>query len=201
MDALAELLDADAPARMFAADHTLWAPEPTEITNRLGWLSEPDRMRHEITALHQFVHDVRSAGIDQVLWCGMGGSSLFPELLAGSALPSADAPRMVVLDSSHPAAVLRAHEFARSAPTLVVVASKSGGTIETRSHLDYLWHHLPGGDHFAAVTDAGSALDALAHEQGFRSVFHANPNIGGRFSALSHFGQIGRAHVELPVTQ
>ena len=66
MDALAELLDADAPARMFAADHTLWAPEPTEITNRLGWLSEPDRMRHEITALHQFVHDVRSAGIDQI---------------------------------------------------------------------------------------------------------------------------------------
>lgn len=193
MDALADLLAADAPTRMFSGDHTLWAPDPTEITNRLGWLSEPQRMVGEITALQHFVDDVRGAGIDRVLWCGMGGSSLFPELLATSALTAQDAPAMLVLDSSHPTAVLRAHEFAAQAPTLVVVASKSGGTIETRSHLDYLWDALPGGDHFAAVTDAGSALDSLASERAFRGVFHANPNIGGRFSALSHFGLVAAA--------
>ncbi len=193
MDAVADLIANDAPTRLFTADHTLWSPDPTEITNRLGWLDEPVRMRSELDTLARFVDTVRSDGIEQVLWCGMGGSSLFPELLSTSSLPAPDAPAMSVLDSSHPAAVLRAHDFASAAPTLVVIASKSGGTIETRSHLEYLWHHAPDPNRFAVVTDAGSALDSLATERGFRGVFHANPNIGGRFSALSHFGIVAAA--------
>src|SRR5690606_25551293 len=72
--------------------------------------------------------------------------------------------------------------------TLVVAASKSGSTIETRSHLAHFWERFPLGPHFVAITDPGSALESLATERGFRSVVHGVPEIGGRFSALSAFG-------------
>src|SRR5690606_27705974 len=100
-----------------------------------------------------------------------------------------------VLDTSHPAAVVRAADRAADSPTLHCFASKSGGTIETRCHLDYLWARDGEPARFVAVTDAGSPLDALAAERRFRAVFHANPEIGGRFSALSHLGLVPGALV------
>ncbi len=182
-----DLLANHAASRLFAHDYTLWSDEPTEITNRLDWLTEPHRIRNDLDAIRSFADDARNNGVDRVVWCGMGGSSLFPELLATSGLTAPDSPAFMVLDSSHPQAVLRAEAFANGGTPLVVVASKSGGTIETRSHLEYLLHHLPHAQ-FAVVTDAGSALDQLASARNFRGIFHANPNIGGRYSALSHFG-------------
>lgn len=193
METNRDLIDAHAIDRLFAGDHTLWAPEPTEISNRLEWLTEPTAIHSQLDRLSAFTDRVGSAGIEQVVWCGMGGSSLFPDLLARSALRAPDSIPFIVLDSSHPNAVLHAHEFADHAPTLFMVASKSGGTIETRSHLEYFWHHFANRAHFGVVTDAGSALDTFARTNNFFAMWNANPNIGGRYSALSHFGIVAAA--------
>ena len=190
MESRNTLVSSRAIERLFDGDHTLWSDSPTELTNRLGWLTEPKAMVAQIPQLNAFMDSVESLGIDRVLWCGMGGSSLFPDLLAESSLRATDGLLFEVLDSSHPNAVRAAHAFARDGHALIVVASKSGGTIETRSHLEYLWEHLNGKVEFAAVTDAGSALDINARSKDFLGVFNANPNIGGRFSALSHFGML-----------
>ena len=193
MESRNTLISSRAIERLFAGDYTLWSESPTELTNRLGWLTEPAVMREEIPTLNRFVESVHTHAVDRVLWCGMGGSSLFPDLLAASALRSNNGLLFNVLDSSHPNAVRAAHTFASEGRALVVVASKSGGTIETRSHLEYLWEHLNGQAEFAAVTDAGSALDTNARSKNFLAVFNANSNIGGRFSALSHFGLVAAA--------
>ncbi len=187
------LLTEHAPSRLFAHDHTLWSSDPTEIANRLGWTDEPDRMRDDVDRLRAFADAAAVDGIDHVVWCGMGGSSLFPELLTTSPLVAKGAPSMRVLDTSHPAAVARALTEAREHNTLYAFASKSGGTVETRSHLDYFWAASGEPARFVAITDPGSALDKLATERGFRGVFHANSEIGGRYSALSHFGVVAAA--------
>ena len=190
MNSTTELISDRAATRLFNGDYTLWSQSPDEIANRLDWLTEPRRMQAEIANLVEFANRAREDGCDRVVWCGMGGSSLFPELLATSRIIGADHPEFLVLDSSHPAAVQDAHAFASEGRALFVIASKSGATIETRSHLEYFWHHFGDPAQFAVVTDAGSALDSFANEHGFRHAFHANPNIGGRYSALSHFGLV-----------
>ena len=192
-----ELRERDAVARLFAHDHTLWQDDPTDVENRLGWLDEPQRMQGEVDSLLAFARDLEADGLDHVVWCGMGGSSLFPELLvatlaAGKVQPR-PGPAFTVLDSSHPAAVAR---VARTVPldrTLFCFASKSGGTIETRSHLEYFRTLVARPSQIVAITDAGSALDSLARTDGYRAVFNANPDIGGRYSALSHFGMVPAA--------
>ncbi len=195
-----DLIANHAIRRLFDGDFTLWSESPTEITNRLGWLTEPAAMIDRIPDVRSFVDAVRAHNIDRVVWCGMGGSSLFPELLAASELIGAEPIQFRVLDSSHPHAVLSAHGFADEGNTLFVCASKSGGTIETRSHLEYFWHHFHANAQFAAVTDAGSALDGIARERNFLGVFNANPNIGGRYSALSHFGVVAAALLDVDIS-
>ncbi len=193
----AELHERNAVARLSSHDHTLWQDDPTEIANRLGWLEEPQRMQGEVDTLLAFSRDLERDEIDQVVWCGMGGSSLFPELLtatlgAGKVQPR-PGPSFTVLDSSHPAAIARVAETVPLDRTLFCFASKSGGTIETRSHLEYFRTLVAKPSQLAVVTDAGSALDTLARADGFRAVFNANPDIGGRYSALSHFGMVPAA--------
>ena len=193
----AELRDRDAVAKLFAHDHTLWQEDPTEVANRLGWLGEPERMQTEVDNLRAFARDLERDGLEHVVWCGMGGSSLFPELLAATVAAGKVSPRpgpaFTVLDSSHPAAVARVAATVPHDRTLFCFASKSGGTIETRSHLDYFRTLVTGPHQLAVVTDAGSALDQLARAENFRAVFNANPDIGGRYSALSHFGMVPAA--------
>ncbi|HEY1737873.1 MAG TPA: glucose-6-phosphate isomerase [Acidimicrobiia bacterium] len=200
-DAVNELIEQHAATRMFDGDHTLWSPDPTEIANRLGWLDEPEHMSSALDAVQRATDDAKARGIRHVVWCGMGGSSLFPELLAGSALVATDAPSFTVLDTSHPAAIARAAEAADAVSTLYVFASKSGGTLETRSQLDFFWARSGDPAHFAVVTDAGSALDKLATERGFSAVHHATPTIGGRYSALSHFGVVAASLLGVDVTE
>ncbi len=201
-DATAELESRHAVAKLFGFDHTLWQDDPAEVANRLGWLSEPARMQGEVDTLRSFAEGVAADGFRHVVWCGMGGSSLFPELLSASVAHSGRAAPAVafsVLDSSHPAAVAR---IARRVPlehTLFCFASKSGGTLETRSHLDFFRARVAGPHQLVAITDTGSALDRLARDEGFRAVFNANPDIGGRYSALSHFGMVPAALLGLDV--
>ncbi|HEX8804293.1 MAG TPA: hypothetical protein VF743_08865, partial [Acidimicrobiales bacterium] len=136
-----------------------------------------------------------AAGIDHVLLMGMGGSSLFPEVLARATAPdgpapASGAPRLHVLDTTDPAAVARLAGELPPERTLHVAASKSGSTLETRSHLAWAWDRHPDPARFAVITDPGSALAELARERGFAAVWENRPDIGGRYSALSLFGVV-----------
>ncbi len=191
--------DEEAVARLWAQDRTLWAADPApEIADRLGWLTLPDAMRPEVPALEAFAAEVAAAGITHVVLLGMGGSSLAPEVFARTFAPRPGYPVLLVLDSTHPGAVQAVDEQADPATTLFVVSSKSGTTIEPNSFLAHCWARaaalLPEpGRHFAAITDPGTSLAALARDRGFRAVFAANPEVGGRFSALSPFGLVPAA--------
>jgi transaldolase / glucose-6-phosphate isomerase len=122
---------------------------------------------------------------DAVVLLGMGGSSLAPEVLRRSF----GAETFHVLDTTHPTAIRRLEERLELERTLFIVSSKSGSTLETRSHADYFWERSrQNGQRFVAVTDPGSELERVAAERGFFDVFPGEPTIGGRYSALSMFG-------------
>jgi glucose-6-phosphate isomerase len=191
-DAIAELQERDAVRRMWAGDHTLWADDPTELADRLGWLRAPGEMGGALDEIAAVVAGCQADGLTDVVVMGMGGSSLFPEVLARSFPPTTGGLRLHVLDSTDPAAVGRVAAL-DPATTLYVSSSKSGTTIETRSHLEFFWDHVARGDRFVAITDPGSELAALATERGFRHVFENRPDIGGRYSALSYFGLVPAA--------
>jgi transaldolase/glucose-6-phosphate isomerase len=177
--------------RIWEKDPTLWGGDEStpELSDRLGWLTIADRMQDEVEDLQKFVSELQGAGITQVLLLGMGGSSLAPEVFRRSFGTNENGLELHVLDSTDPAAVRAAEAQIDLEHTLFVVSSKSGGTIETLSHFRYFWERTGGaGDRFVAITDPGSPLQQLATERGFRRVFEADPEIGGRYSALSHFG-------------
>jgi hypothetical protein len=130
-------------------------------------------------------------GCDTVVLLGMGGSSLAPEVLRRAFGSAA----FHVLDTTHPQAIRGLGEQLDLEHTLFVSASKSGSTLETRSHTDYFWRLAPRGEQWVAITDPGSELAALAQERKFAAVFVGEPTIGGRYSALSPFGLVPAALV------
>jgi transaldolase / glucose-6-phosphate isomerase len=179
-----------APAELVAR---IWERDPTVWTGNdeakwLGWLDEPMRMRSRIGDLLRFVEDLTAPGIvDTFVLLGMGGSSLAPEVIRRTF----ESESFHVLDTTHPAAVRRITDQLDLDRTLFVAASKSGTTLETRCHLDYFWERAgKRGELFAAITDPGSELEALARERKFAGVFDGEPTIGGRYSALSVFGLV-----------
>jgi len=191
--------EGDAVARLWAGDHALWTREPApEIQDRLGWLALPEAMLPEVPSLSAFADQVVADGIHQVVLLGMGGSSLAPEVFARTFGSRPGYPELLVLDSTHPGAVRAVDERVDPAATLFLVSSKSGTTIEPLSFLHHFWERFAAatarpGRHFAAITDPGTSLARLAGERGFRRVFAARPDVGGRFSALSHFGLVPAA--------
>lgn len=191
----------NAVQRLWRMDHTLWQEQPTEIANRLNWLTSPQEMLERLEELDAFAAEVHDAGYTHVLWSGMGGSSLFPQVLQQAFGTTGKGLALTVLDTSHPAAVARAARDLPPEHTLYVFASKSGGTLETRCQLDYFWDRLPAPSQYVVITDEGSGLDRLAQERGFRRVFHNNPNLGGRYSALSHFGLVAGALLGVDVRE
>jgi glucose-6-phosphate isomerase/transaldolase/glucose-6-phosphate isomerase len=192
-------------ARLWAKDHTLWKPDPTEIANRLGWLTVAEQLREKVGPLQTFAHSVRAAGFRDVVLLGMGGSSLGPEVLRCSFGSARGFPRLWVLDSTVPGFVRQVTKAITPSRTLFILASKSGGTIEVTS----LYAHFSalvakakknaGGAQFIAITDPGTSLGALAHERGFRTTFTNPPDIGGRYSVLSYFGLVPAALMGLDV--
>jgi hypothetical protein len=167
----------------------IWERDPGVWTGSgeaqwLGWLDEPLRMQEQLDEIRRFAESLHEE-VDAVVLCGMGGSSLAPEVLRRTF----GADGFHVLDTTHPRAVRALEEKLDLERTLFVSSSKSGTTLETRSHTDYFWEKNGGrGELFAAVTDPGSELERLARERGFRAVFAGEPSIGGRYSALSPFG-------------
>jgi glucose-6-phosphate isomerase len=190
--ALGELEARHALDRLRAGDHTLWQDDPTEVADRLGWLPVIPEMQARVGELEAFAERARADGLVHGVLLGMGGSSLFPEVLART-FPG-DRFDLRVLDTTDPAAIRRVADELDLDRCLFLAASKSGTTIETRTQLDHFWE-LTGGDpaRFAVVTDPGSELAAWGHDHDVRAVFENRPDIGGRFSALSLFGLVPAA--------
>jgi len=183
--------------RIEGRDHTVWKPSPAEITNRLGWLDLSRRMPVRIGEVEAVVKDVRAAGYNFVLLLGMGGSSLAPEVFRKVFGLAEGYLNLEVLDSTDPGAILSHVACLDWEKTLFVVSTKSGGTIETLSLMKYFYNLTAAklgkektGAHFLAITDPGSSLAEAAQKNGFRHVFLNDPDIGGRYSALSFFGLV-----------
>ncbi|HEV8179660.1 MAG TPA: hypothetical protein VGP54_05095 [Gaiellaceae bacterium] len=167
----------------------IWERDPTVWTGSdeahwLGWLDEPLHIQEQLDDIRRFAESLHEE-VDDVVLCGMGGSSLAPEVLRRTF----DVDWFHVLDTTHPRAIRALEEQLDVERTIFVASSKSGTTLETRSHTDYFWEKTgKRGDAFAAITDPGSDLERLARDRGFRAVFAGEPSIGGRYSALSPFG-------------
>ncbi len=194
-DRLARLTEDRVIERIWARDHTVWRPEPIEISDRLGWLDVHREMAGRIEELRAFARGCADDGLRWVVLCGMGGSSLAPEVFGESFGVGEGMLELIVLDTTHPDAILAIEDQIDLERTLFVIASKSGTTIETRSHLEHFWRRAPGGARFAAITDPGTPLAQVATERGFRRVFENPPDLGGRYSALSYVGLVPAALV------
>ena len=193
--------------RLRDADATLWGPPGTpEVANRLGWLTIAERERQQVEELTGFAGRAAADGLTDAVLLGMGGSSLAPEVLRRTFAGEARGLRLHVLDTTDPATIRSTEGALDPQRTLFIVSSKSGGTIEP---LSLFAHFLPrtasgggapgDGSRFIAITDPGTGLEKLAAEHGFRHVFHGDPEIGGRYSALSAFGIVPAALIGVDV--
>ncbi|PZS30734.1 MAG: glucose-6-phosphate isomerase [Pseudonocardiales bacterium] len=199
--ALAGLVDDGVPTALATKDPTLWGPHARdEASIRLGWLDAPAASRELLTRLEALREQLTAEGLDHIVLAGMGGSSLAPEVICNTA-----GVALTVLDTTDPGQV-RAALADRLDRTLVVVSSKSGGTIETDSHRRAYTQAFRDagvadpGRRFVTVTDPGSPLEETARAEGFREVFLADPNVGGRYSALTAFGLVPSALAGVDVT-
>jgi len=185
--------------RLWNKDAKLWAHEPAaEISDRLGWLDQPVLMQDQAEDILAFAEEVRSERFSHAVVLGMGGSSLAPDVFQKTFGSQTGYPKLLVLDSTHPASVLAVEKSIDLARTLFIVSSKSGTTVEPLSFFRYFWAKAgklsdSPGRNFAAITDPGTPLVDLAMERKFRRVFLADPNVGGRFSALTPFGLVPAA--------
>lgn len=186
--------------RIWNHDHTVWSDSPKEITNRLGWLEIADIMLDHADEIEQFARLIHSEGYTHAYLLGMGGSSLAPEVMREIFGVSEGSLGLSIVDTTDPAALAALHKGLDPAKSLFIVSTKSGSTVETLSVFTYFYTVLEealgkekAGEHFIAVTDPGSSLIDLATNHRFRKVFLSNPDIGGRYSALSHFGLVPAA--------
>jgi transaldolase / glucose-6-phosphate isomerase len=184
----------DVARRIWRKDDTLWGPAgQSEVANRLGWLTVAEQMREQLDDLRAFAQSVRDEGVKDVVLLGMGGSSLAPEVIRRSFGEQAGWPSLHVLDSTDAGAVRSVQSAIDLDHALFLVSTKSGGTIETLSLFKHFWSLRSDGNAFVAITDPGSGLEKLASEHGFRRTFLNDPDIGGRYSALSFFGLVPAA--------
>jgi transaldolase/glucose-6-phosphate isomerase len=198
--ALAEIRDKRILSRIWAHDHTVWQPEPTEVSNRLGWLNMPEVMKECVYRMQALAEAVCAEGYTHAVLFGMGGSSLAPEVFRKTFGVKKGYLDLAVLDSTDPGAVLAHAKRLDPGKTLFIVSTKSGGTVETLSFFKFFYNWAAealgveqAGRHFIAITDPGSSLADLAEQYGFRSTFLNDPMIGGRYSALSYFGLVPAA--------
>ena len=200
---LVELERADVPKRIWGRDPTVWKPDPDtpEISDRLGWLNVGKMMAQQVKPLTAFAEEIRRE-FDRVVLCGMGGSSLAPEVLWRTFGQRTGFPTLAVLDSTDPRAVTAALAGGALERTLFLVSSKSGTTQETDCLYRYFWERAGGrGAQFVAITDPDTPLARLAAERGFRRAFLNPKDIGGRYSALSYFGLVPAALIGIDVGQ
>jgi transaldolase/glucose-6-phosphate isomerase len=205
-----QLQSADFLKRFYAKDASLWTNDPKgkeEVRKRMGWLTSPNTSLALLPELKKFISEVKNAGYTRALLLGMGGSSLTAEVMSLIFQVEASGLKLTILDSTDPAQVLAAAQKNPVASTLFIVSSKSGGTAEVKAMYDYFWKraHRSVGDkaseHFIAITDPGTSLEKLAFDRGFRKIFLADANVGGRYSALTSFGLVPAALMGIDVSQ
>ena len=177
--------------RLLRRDLSLW-PEGSEAKDRLGWLDVAQRMQGEAADLAAWA---RSVGDRKIVLCGMGGSSLGPEVLRSAH----HTDRLFVLDTTDPKTVASVDVDLSDA--FFLISSKSGTTLEPNALLAYCWDKVPDGSRYAAITDPGTALVKVAKERGFNRIFENPPDIGGRYSVLSYFGLVPAALIGLDVAE
>ncbi|MBG6190964.1 glucose-6-phosphate isomerase [Arthrobacter sp. CAN_A212] len=195
----ATLVEDRVASRLMAKDSTLWGHDAeAEAAVRLGWVDLVDASRGLVPGIMELRDSLRAEGVSRIVLCGMGGSSLAPEVITQTA-----GVELTVLDSTDPDQVRRT-VGERVAETAVVVSSKSGSTVETDSQrrifeATFTAAGIDPLSRVVIVTDPGSPLDASAREAGYRAVFNADPTVGGRYSALTAFGLVpsGLAGVDL----
>lgn len=192
--------------RIWGRDHTVWRPDPEGVADRLGWLSADRWIRPRLAEIEEFAADVIAEGIEHIVLLGMGGSSRAARAI-GATLPARPGyPEMIPVESTLPSVVLPVLDHIDLARSVVILSSKSGTTIEPLMLYRVLRDAMatapgagPAGRRFAAITDPGTPLVDLARAQGFRKVFLGDPTIGGRFSALTHFGLVPTALLGISV--
>ena len=192
--------------RLFDRDVTLWSADPrvgAGIADRLGWLDAPEHFADRTAGLEGFGDGVVEAGFTTVVVAGMGGSSLAPDVLHRTFGTTEGYLDLRLLDSTDPDAVRAVFDDLDPLRTLVIVASKSGTTVEPNAFLAEAWQRLEealdAADHrpyerpgasIVAITDPGRSLEAIPHHDDFREVFLNPPDIGGRYSALTYVGLV-----------
>jgi glucose-6-phosphate isomerase len=206
--ALQEAATAQVIERIWDRDASLWKSEESHqkiIRNSLGWLTVPTEMLSVVDDLTNFADSVRAQGeFQHVMVCGMGGSSLCPEVLRQTFGRQKDFPELLVLDSTDPDAVNNFANQLNVNGCLFIIASKSGTTTEPNVFHRYWYHEVSKkseepGKAFVTITDPGSQMADTATTEGFRRIFLNQADIGGRYSALSYFGMVPGALMGLDV--
>jgi len=202
-NALKKAADEVYVSSLFDHEPTFWTKDESgheEIRQRLGWLSLPGQQFSIVEELNAFKETVISEGFEYAFVLGMGGSSLAPEVMSQAIAPvSGRGLKLQIIDTTSPDEIAFRLRDVDLKKTLFIVSSKSGGTSETMSALKYFWAELEKlgvenvGSHFVAVTDPNTSLQDLAHRKGFRKVFNARPDVGGRYSVFTHFGLVPAA--------
>jgi len=193
-DKLVEVIPQNLPKKIWSKDYKLWQDNPDEVSNRLGWLELADSMEDEIQSINSFSREIIDEGFRNLLLIGMGGSSLAPEFFEKTFSGELS---ITVIDTTDPETISVIRNSIEPENTLIIVSTKSGTTVETLSLMNYFYYEFCkllgeelAGSHFAAITDPGSTLEKTAEKLNFRKIFVNDPNVGGRFSALSHFGLV-----------
>ena len=181
--------------RFWQKDPSLWTRDGEE--QWLGWIDIVERQKKELGDLAALAGDVKSAGFKTALLVGMGGSSLCPEVLMKTFGQQTGFPALHIVDSTDPAQVKAVSDEVNLGEALVIVASKSGSTLEPNILKQYFFEEIAGavgadktGSCFIAITDPGSKMEGVAKADKFRYIFYGDPEIGGRYSALSNFGVV-----------
>ncbi len=207
-----KLVSTNYVTRFFDRDPSLWTDDQKgqdEISNRMNWVTTPYDARAALPVLRDLGRELVDNGFTHAVLLGMGGSSLAPEVISkiikGHEYLNASGLKFQVLDSTDPDQVASITEHNPIDKTIFIVASKSGTTGEINAFLDYFWDQVKAirpenpGKQFIAITDPGTRLAKLAEERGFRSVFEADPQVGGRNSALTAFGLVPAAVMGIDV--
>ena len=183
--------------RVAKKDINVWGNK-SEAANRLNWIDLPTKSRDLLPELDALSAWARSNGLTQIILCGMGGSSLAPEVIAASYKK-----QLTTLDSTDPIQILDSlpNEIRKA---VVVIGSKSGTTIETLSQFEFYQRRFKEADlnpiqHIVIITDPGTPLDISARNLGYK-VVNSDPNVGGRFSALSAFGLVPAALIGVDIS-
>lgn len=208
--ALSSLNSKQYMRRLMGKDPFLWksdAVQVASIRNRLGWLTSIEDFQKKEAELTRFAQEIKDAQFSRVVLLGMGGSSLCPEVSQQTFGSVPGFPNLLVLDSTDPAAVKSVESQIASSKTLFVVSSKSGTTTETICFYRYFYELASrtlgsrAGEHFIAITDAGSPLAEEAVSKNFRRIFENPVDIGGRYSALSYFGLVPMALIGIDIRE